>query len=104
MMFSGRVVLHGFSADTEDLPGPEREEEICLGRNAKGGLGLALPRGKRGGATFSSLRGDPFFSPLQRNSNSGGSSGSISTLHNKGFFVGTQGPFWLVRLVARSLL
>lgn len=42
---------------------------------------------------------------IVRNSNSGGSSsGSISTLHNKGFFVGIQGPFWLVRLVARSLL
>lgn len=31
-------------------------------------------------------------------------SGSITTLHNKGFFVAIQGPFWLVRLVARSLL
>lgn len=41
----------------------QREEEICLERNAKGGLGLALPRGKRGGATFSGLRGDTFFFP-----------------------------------------
>lgn len=34
-------------------------EEICLERNAKGGLGLALPRGKRRGATF--LRGEHIF-------------------------------------------
>lgn len=39
------------------------KRKICLERNAKGGLGLALPRGKRGGATFSRLRGDPFFFP-----------------------------------------
>lgn len=32
------------------------------------------------------------------------SSGSISALHNKGFFVGIQGPFWLLKLMARSPL
>lgn len=41
--------------------GRREKEEICSGRNAKAGLGLALPRGKRGGATFYRLRGDPFF-------------------------------------------
>lgn len=37
------------------------KRNICFGRNAKEALGLALPRGKRGGATFFRIRGDRLF-------------------------------------------